>query len=191
MKNKELLIRLKNSDEAAFKELFNIFYPRVKAFLLSTHLDKELEDVLQETFITIWIKRESIDVNKSFSSYLFTIAKNHALKALRKQLNKQILEAGTEPSLKDNSVAPDKLVDLVIINDKVKSSIEKLPPQPKAVFKMKHLDGMSTKQVAEKMGLSPKTVDNYMYKALTTLKKELEYSAWFVIFLSCTFSQFT
>ena len=86
METKLLVIGLKNSNSKAFSRLFDRYYPKIKAFLIATHLTHHIEDVIQETFITVWNRRETLDVTKSFDAYLFTIAKNYALKALPQPL---------------------------------------------------------------------------------------------------------
>lgn len=179
VEEKRLLLALRNSDEAAFKKLFERFYPKVKSFLVSCNLKNDLDDVLQETFISVWKRREHIDLDKSFDSYIFTIAKNYALKNLRKRIIGDI--RSSEIEINDTAVPIDRIVDVGFYDEKIQSSINSLPPRSKAVFQMKRYEGLSTLQIAQKMGIAPKTVENYMHKALTTLKKELEHLAWLIL----------
>ena len=179
METKLLVIGLKNSNSKAFGRLFDLYYPKIKSFLFSIHLAHTVEDVIQETFITVWNKRETIDVEKSFDAYLFTIAKNYALKALKKQLKEEI--ATSDIVIQDSSARVDQLIDLPYVEQKIKSSLAKLPPQPKAVFELKRYKGMTTKEVALELGIAPKTVDNYMNKALNALKKEMEFFVWLAL----------
>ncbi len=180
METKLLVIGLKNSNSKAFSRLFERYYPKIKAFLIATHLTHHIEDVIQETFITVWNRRETLDVTKSFDAYLFTIAKNYALKALRKEIINDLNT--TVITIQDSSPTIDQLIDLPYVEQRIKSSLDKLPPQPKAVFELKRYQGMSTKEVALALGITPKTVENYMNKALNTLKKELEILTLFLIF---------
>ncbi len=179
VEEKRLLLALRNSDEAAFKKLFERFYPKVKSFLVSCNLKNDLDDVLQETFISVWKRREHIDLDKSFDSYIFTIAKNYALKNLRKRIIGDI--RSSEIEINDTAVPIDRIVDVGFYDEKIQSSINSLPPRSKAVFQMKRYEGLSTLQIAQKLGIAPKTVENYMHKALTTLKKELEHLAWLIL----------
>lgn len=181
MNTKLLVIGLRNSNVRAFGKLFELYQPKIKSFLLSKNLGNNIDDVIQETFITLWNKRETVDVTKSFDSYVLTIAKNHALKTLRKQLLNEVDASKTE--IQDSSLIPESTIDLWYYEERVQSSINKLPPQPKTVFELKRREGMSTKQVALELGISPKTVENYMNKALATLRKELKDFAWLITFL--------
>ena len=171
-----LVIGLKNSNVRAFEKLFEIFQPKIKAFLKSKNLGNNADDVIQETFIKLWDKRESIDTSKSFDSYVFIIAKNYALKALRKQLLDEIDASETE--IRDSSSSPEQSIDLSYYEKRIQSTINKLPHQPKTVFKLRRQQGMSTKQVALELDISPKTVENYMNKALNILRNELKDFAW-------------
>ena len=173
MRDKLLVIGLKNSSEKAFNKLFEIYYPKIKAFLFSLNLNHSYEDVIQETFITVWNKRAFIKIDKSFDSYVFTIAKNYALKSLRKQLSNDI--EATDLDFQDTSVRADELFDSMYYRDKLESSLQKLPPKPKTVYTLKRQNGLSTKQVAAELDIAPKTVENYMTMALHFLKKELEH----------------
>ena len=185
MNTKLLVIGLKNSNVRAFGKLFEMYQPKIKAFLLSKNLGNNVDDVIQETFITLWNKRETIDVTKSFDSYVLTIAKNGALKILKKQLLHEIDASKAE--IHDLSSTPEQFIDLRYYERRIQSSLNNLPPQPKTVFELKRNKGMSTKQVALELGISPKTVENYMNKALTTLRNELKDFAWLLSLLLPTF----
>ena len=176
MKTKLLIIGLKNSNVRAFEKLFEIYQPKIKVFLQSRNLGSNVDDVIQETFIKLWNKREAIDLTKSFDSYVFTIAKNYALKTLRKQLQSEIDSAKIE--IQDPSSAIGKSIDLSYYEKRIQSSISRLPCQSKTVFQLRRQQGMSTKQVALELGISPKTVENYMNRALTILREELKDFAW-------------
>ena len=179
MFKKQLFVRLKKSDEIAFKKLFEMYYPKVKSFLIASNLKKDLDDILQETFIIIWNKRENIDLKKSFDSYIFTIAKNLALKNLQKQIMYDIESLKIE--VKDSTIPIDKMLDIRLYDKKIRSLIANLPPQLRTVFQMKRFEGLTTKEVAQKMGISPKTVENYMNSALSSLKKELRFSVSLIL----------
>ncbi len=182
MNTKLLVIGLKNSNVRAFGKLFELYQPKIKAFLLAKNLGDSVDDVIQETFITLWNKRETIDVKKSFDSYVLTIAKNYALKVLRKRLFNEV--DVSKMAIQDLSSTPEQSIDIQYYESRIQSSLNRLPKQPKAVFELKRHQGMSTKQVALELGISPKTVENYMNKALTTLRNELKDFAWLMLLLS-------
>lgn len=178
---KDLIKRVKNSDQQAFQILYNYYFSKVYAFLNSLNLSTYADDVVQETFVILWSKREDLDEEKSFESYLFTIAKNLALKSLRKQIVYQ-LEEDTEvlehkSSLVENDAFPDDVEKTYV------KILSKLPERAKVVFELKRMYGWSTDQIAEHLGIAPKTVENHMNRALTILKKEMNSMSLLAILL--------
>ncbi|MDO6738748.1 RNA polymerase sigma factor [Wenyingzhuangia sp. 2_MG-2023] len=178
---KDLIKRVKNSDQQAFQILYNYYFSKVYAFLNSLNLSTYADDVVQETFVILWSKREDLDEEKSFESYLFTIAKNLALKSLRKQIVYQ-LEEDTEvlehkSSLVENDAFPDDVEKTYV------KILSKLPERAKVVFELKRMYGWSTDQIAEHLDIAPKTVENHMNRALTILKKEMNSMSLLAILL--------
>ena len=175
-----IIEKVKSSDSRAFKSLYEYYYPKVKGFLLAMRLDQELDDCLQDTFISIWKNRARLDSSRSLDSYLFTIAKNNSLKALKKQLMVELEEADSQ--LSSESSSPEHLVDTQIMEDTVKSTVEALPPQPKQVYYLSRIEGLSNSEIAQKLGISVKTVENYMNTALRRIRKELEFLSLLLLF---------
>ncbi|MDO6802002.1 RNA polymerase sigma-70 factor [Wenyingzhuangia sp. 1_MG-2023] len=168
---KDLIKRVKNSDQQAFQILYNYYFSKVYAFLNSLNLSMYADDVVQETFVILWNKRESLDLEKSFESYLFTIAKNLALKSLKKQVVYQLEESALFLEQNIDLVENDAFTE---DSEKLCSDIlSKLPERAKHVFELKRMYGWSTDQIAEHLNISPKTVENHMNRALGILKKEV------------------
>ena len=84
--NEKLLVaELKNHNEQAFRKLFDIYYREIYTFSLSLLKNIELaEENVQDVFLKIWLHRENLDLQQSFKSYLFTIARNQAFNFLNK-----------------------------------------------------------------------------------------------------------
>ncbi|UOB17270.1 RNA polymerase sigma factor [Abyssalbus ytuae] len=169
----ELIIKIKNSDHQAFKLMYNIYSPRLIRFLATLNLNDYSDDVIQEVFVTIWKKREELNIDKSFESYLFTITKNKALKILKKEIRFQL------DNISDIKDEITFTIENDIFSDELHTSYEtlinNLPERPKTIFKMRRLYGWSTEQIAEHLGITPKTVENHMNRALTILKRDIKY----------------
>ncbi|MEH0152778.1 RNA polymerase sigma-70 factor [Limibacter armeniacum] len=171
LSDKELLIRLEGEDEFAFRLLYDRYANQVRIFLSRLHLDDHVDDVVQETFVTIWKKRKEINPEKSFNAYLFTIAKNFALKELKKSLTASVeLEESIVPADSYNVEEAYVADELEMV---IHKAIEALPERPKHVFKLKRYEGMNTEEVAKTLGISNSTVENHMNRALHTLKDSL------------------
>ena len=95
-KEQQLLKRLKNDDEAAFKVLFNDFYSKLYYFVLEFIPLKDIaENIVQDTLVTLWNKRNELKDDSNLTSYLFTVAKNNSLKKLRDKKYSQKLFSNT------------------------------------------------------------------------------------------------
>lgn len=174
MKNKtdsELITLLIKDNEAAFEELYHKYVARLSRFLSKLRLDQHTDDVIQETFLTIWRKRKNLDPKQAFEAYLFTIAKNFALKAMKKQLAVELTVA-TELGL-TNSENPEQNLLFSELNQALLKAVNKLPERPKQVFKLKKFQGMSTAEIATQLNLSKSTVENHMNRALAVIRKDL------------------
>src|SRR5665647_1350894 len=86
----EIIRRLKRDDKVALDELFGYYYPRLYQFSKSIlKIDNEIDDILQEVFVKIWLNRRKIGNAETFNAYIFTITKNGALNLIRKNLRDQ------------------------------------------------------------------------------------------------------
>lgn len=83
-------IQLKKGNPSAFKDVFRILYPRLKGYCkLFVADENKVEDLIQETFITLWEKRNTIKSNQAIESYLFVILRNNCLNFIRSEKLKQ------------------------------------------------------------------------------------------------------
>lgn len=166
-----LLIRLAEGDEAAFAQLYRQYAPKVRTFLNSLRLDAHADDVLQETFLSIWLKRKKIQSDRSFDNYLFAIAKNFALKALKKQLRLE-LSFNDAMDMADKSSSDEGLL-VEEFKETLQRVIERLPDRPREVFQLRKLEGLTTEQISERLGISKSTVENHMNRALHIIRNEI------------------
>ena len=168
----DLFDRISKGEELAFKVLYYRYFDKVKSFLFSIHLDREADDIIQETFITVWKKRDTINPDLSFENYLFTIAKNFAIKAAKKKLVGELILAN---EIKEAVIpAVDDFVIFDEMESSLQSSIHKLPRRSKQVFTLRRGEGLSIEQIANQLELSKSTVENHMNKAIKSITKDLK-----------------
>ena len=182
-----LLKRLSRGDEKAFDQIYHLYVGRLKAFLHKIKLTHALEDVVQDTFITLWKKRADIDSSKSFDGYLFTIAKNHAIKALNDKIRVDLIErenGGDWIEEEDERSRTYKNKRLELLRD----SIEKLPKRPKQILILKRYEGLTIEEIALRLGISKSTVENHINRAMAELKKEVSGKSLLITFLAYFFT---
>jgi RNA polymerase sigma-70 factor (ECF subfamily) len=165
--------RLRKDDKNVLHELFELYYQPVCSAIFRYIKDKALvEDMAQNVFIRFWEKRHTIEVNSSFSAYLRRMAINEALAHLRKQKH-------YEEEFNPNMVTEvDRGVEQQYLHSElqqnVTDAINTLPPKCKIVFQLSRHEGLTYREIAERMEISVKTVENQMGKALRILREELK-----------------
>ena len=170
----ELLKRIRKGDVKAFDLIFEEYSQRLYGFafsMLKNHEDAR--EIVQETFLKVWNKRKEINTNYSFKSYLFSISYNIIIDLLRKKSN----DSKYQKYLKDHfNVAlsgTDEQVNFNELQENLTQLLEKLPEKRRAIYKMSREEGFSHKEIAEKMGISIKTVENQINLSLKFLKENL------------------
>ncbi len=170
----KVVVELANGKDSALEELFNYYYPRLYNFSKSfLKIEDGIDDLLQEVFVKIWQTRKNIGSTATFNSYIFTITRNMLLNELRSRLNNkkikdklQILSVAEEYSLFSEIAYND-------LQEKIDLAIEELPVRQKEIFTLSRKDGLSHKEIAEKLEISTKTVEYHIAQSTSFLKQKL------------------
>lgn len=166
--DKNILLRLRKGDELAFERIFKKYYAPMVLFALNYLHDKDRsESIVQDMFVKFWEKRFALDIS-SLRSYLVVAVRNRCNNELKRQGVIRNYEKSVEPDVGEWPQYSDK--ESVEIINKI---IEELPPRRKKIFKMSRLEGLKYKEIAEKLAISPKTVEVQMGKALKYLREKL------------------
>ncbi len=171
--DKDLVVQLKSNSSSAFQALFEKYSQRIYRFSLGyLKSTQEAEEIVQDVFLRVWKAREELLVERSFESYLFTIAKNTILNTIRKaNYEKAYLEYSSLHSNKNSLL--DEELDFKELDRIYRQAIEKLPARRKEVYRLSRDKGLSNREIANELGISVKTVENQMTAALSAIKKEL------------------
>lgn len=165
----ELLHLISQNDEAAFSELYNRFWK--KMFAVAYNRLKEMqdaEDIVHDVFVRLWANRQKLEIEE-LENYLATAVKYGVLSKIKKRAReKKYLK--TESSLSVVESGSETKVHYRQILELVKAEVEKLPERCRLIFKYSRDEGMPVKQIASKLSISPKTVENQINKALRQLK---------------------
>jgi RNA polymerase sigma-70 factor (ECF subfamily) len=172
---------LQKGNPEAYKEIFRLLYPRLKGYCkLFVPNEDEAEDIIQECFITLWEKRETIDIQKRIESFLFVIIRNKCLNFLKnKRLdsenippeNLQIAELQYLYQL-DLVEKEEKSLEEMLIQT-FQQSVNGLPVKMREVFVKCKLEGKKQKEVAEELGISLKMVEKQIDKAKKQIREQL------------------
>lgn len=169
----EILSRFQRGDETVLKEIFDRYYLQVCGAIHRFIKDRStVEDLAQDVFIRLWEKRAQINITSSIPAYLRRMAINEALGYLRKSKRFQEEELSQDISGGLNASAEDQYMHGELQNH-VTQAIDTLPPKCRTVFQLSRFEDLTYREIAEKMGISIKTVENQMGKALKILRKQL------------------
>ena len=171
----DLVERLKAGDQFAFEVLFYKYKNKLKGFVVNlTSPNIDPDEIVQKVFIKIWLQKEKLDNEKSFSSFLYTIAKNEVIDQLRYSVNKKIYMVGDD-LLADLDIGDQTGNDPQLeMEQKVDELIKKLPERRRQIFEMSRFEGLSYRQIAEQLDISENTVDTQIRKALNFLRAEIK-----------------
>jgi len=172
--SKEVLYALREGDHSAFDKVYLCFVSPITDFLTVLLRCRETaEEIAQETFVVLWEKRENIDPDKNISGYLFTIAKNFALKRLNK--NKMISSSEGFPIQENHSlaIAPDEIFIGKETEILIEILIRKMPAQRRRIFEFNRKEGLTNDEIARRLNISKNTVENHVTIALKDLRKGL------------------
>jgi RNA polymerase sigma-70 factor (ECF subfamily) len=172
-------IRLGNKSE--FDKLFRAYYQDLCRFAvyMSSSPD-DAEEIVQDIFFKIWTNHKILNISTSAKSYLFTAVKNsvYNIHKHNKIKEKFITNTDKNETYQDASVELEHNEGL----NKIEKTIDELPEKRKQVFTMSKIEGYKYKEIADKLNISIKTVENHMGEALKFLRNNLE-KYEFVIFL--------
>ena len=170
--DKIVVENLKKGDVLSFDNIFKKYNKKVYYFALSYLKDREeAQDVVQEVFMNLWRYRDQINVYYVFSKYLFKITYNTTCKTFRKQASdrKKMEEVLRNTVLEDNSTDLD--IEYNNLFETANELIQKMPVCQKNIFLLSLNEKLTPEQIAQQLNISKKTVENYLSKVKTSLKK--------------------
>ena len=170
-----------HDDGVAFRYLFEHYYPSLCLFAKRFIDDRETrEDIVQEVFFRLWDKRKQITVTSSAQNYLLTSVRNLCLNYLRRQEVQQPFEESLFDQPDDEE--GDRLIQLRELEEQLAQALAQLPSEYRLAFELNRMEGKSLEEVAQRMGVSTRTVERYRDKAIALLQTELkEYLPLFLL----------
>ncbi len=166
-----LISELRNGDKGAFKQLFEHYYPLFFSFSVKILHDEFLaDDVIQNVFVRIWVYREKLDSSRSIRNYLLVSVRNEIYAHFRNAFMNN-----SEP-LSPDHVSASSLEDDLSASDlkyRINEVVLQMPPRRREVFMLSRVNGLSNAEIAERLGISVRTVEKHIELSLRHIRRQL------------------
>ncbi len=177
---------LRNSDEVAFEAVFRDYYNRLCNYANGIVNDlEESEEMVQNTFLSLWEKRSTVTIHTSVKSYLYQAVHNNCLNRLKHENVRQNYRKHEQYTNDDRF---DNVSQYVVNNElkiRIDEAIKALPDQCRRVFELSRFEYMNYADIAGKLNISKSTVEKHMIKALKLLREQLkDYLPFLLLFLT-------
>ena len=179
---KNIVKSLQQGDERAFELLFKMYYKKLCVYANNyLHHKEESENIVKDSFVKIWEKRNELQIETSLSGYLYTTVRNHAINYLQRERRKnsflktanEDFEQEYESFLSCTEDYPVANLILQDINDQIRKVVNSLPPQCREVFTLSRFEMLSHEEISERTGITVATIKTQIVRALAKLRVEL------------------
>ena len=170
--DEELLKRLKEGDGPAFAFIYNRYFQRLYTHAFKILGEEELcKDIIQEVFVQLWNKRQTQEI-RTLDAYLYAITRFQVFKALRSV--RMHARAADLAEVIPGPYHTDSLVTEKDLHALISKGVEALPEKCRAVYQMSRVHRLSNAEIALKLSIAPKTVENQLTIALRKLRSTLK-----------------
>jgi RNA polymerase sigma-70 factor (family 1) len=165
-----------HSDATSYEVLFHLLSPPLIKFSMQyVHTKEAAEEIVVDVFLKCWLKRAQLIHVNNPKTYVYTAVKNQSLNHLKKFSAIMYVELDQSTGYKLVDMAnPQVIMEKKELIKKLDDTVEGLPPQSRMVFKLIKNDGLKYKEVAQILDISPKTVQNHLFTAISKITLRLK-----------------
>lgn len=171
----DVLAALKEGDKQVFEQVFREHYRVLVGYGMKMLKEQEgAEEIVQDIFCKLWESREKLEIKTSLKSYLFRAVHNRCLNQIKHIDIRENYKENNQARINDEEQHFSERYDKFELQQQIDNAINTLPTERQRIFRMSRFDGMKYQQIADELGISIKTVEAQMGKALKTLREELK-----------------
>ncbi len=175
MKERDLILNVKQGDKAAFSLFYTRHWAQVYRFArLYISSEADVEEVVQEVFIRLWERHSLLDEEQEPNGFLFIMTRNIVFNRFRKSFNEQYLMETISSAWEVLDGTAGEEVETEDLRQYVQGVVDMLPARQRQVYHLSRNEGMSYKEIAAKLEITPKTVERHINEVLKRLRRELE-----------------
>jgi RNA polymerase sigma-70 factor, ECF subfamily len=170
----ETIRLLKSRDEELFGQLFKAHFKPLRKYAFTFVQEQQLaEDIVQTIFFKLWQRIEVLNFSDSVAAYLYRAVYNECLNALKHNKVKRLYQSWLHRTMQHRSDSAHKKLHHDDLEKRLHTAISQLPQQCRTIFQMSRFEGLRYQEIGQRLGISPKTVENQMSKALKLLRTKL------------------
>lgn len=186
LENEAITTLLAQRDESTFEQVFKTHFKRLHAYAFTILRDEaEAEEMVQQVFFKLWERNENLSLTGSISAYLYRAVHNESLNYIKHQKVRSNHQLHVAYSMKNEVEHPAKKVLAGELEKKIHAALNELPEQCRTIFQMSRFDELKYREIADKLGISVKTVENQMGKALKLMRTKLvDFLTYILLFIN-------
>jgi len=170
----EIIQLLKRRDETGFELVFKHYFKNLYKYALTILQDHDqAEDVVQNVFYKLWDKMDVLQFSDSLAAYLYRAVYHESLNHLKHRKVRRIYHTYISRHMKGQTENASKKVQVAELEKHLQAAINELPEQCRTIFQLSRFEELRYRDIGEKLGISIKTVENQMGKALKILRVKL------------------
>jgi len=172
------LVQLAEGDERVFGELYTHYYTRLRPFIHRfVRSDSDTEEVIQETFVRIWLSRDKLPEIENLDAWIYRIASRECLSHLRKsrraRLEMSLVPEEHQYALVSGEMNPAEKLGADQMYTAIERYIENMPKQRKKIYRLSREEGLKPSEIAELLSLSVSTIKNTLSASLKEIRSHL------------------
>lgn len=165
---------LAKRDEQVFEQVFKTHFKNLHAYAFTIVKDEMVaEEIVQDVFYKIWERPEKLSIGSSVAAYLYRAVHNESLNHLKHLKVRSKYQLHAVHQMKNETDSASKKIQLKELESKLCRALQELPEQCRTVFQLSRFEELKYREIADKLNISIKTVENQMGKALKLLRMKL------------------
>jgi RNA polymerase sigma-70 factor (family 1) len=170
----DIVEAIRSGDERVYETIFRQYYPLLCRYAYSVLQDyDESEEVVQAMFLNVWERRSGLQISTSLKAYLYQAVHNRCLNQIKHRQVRAVYQQHVELEPVPTALSPVQAVVADELSGRLQQAIAQLPEQCRRVFELSRFEELKYQEIADQLGISIKTVENQIGKALRILRTEL------------------
>jgi len=179
-------------DDRAFEQMFKAHYKALHSYASVMLRDEDTaEEIVQSMFLKFWEKRSLLNIQTSIKAYLYKCVHNDSLNYLKHQTIKTKYQDYAIHSMNDHHEPASSRAELTELEMRLQEALRELPEQCRTIFQMSRFEELKYREIADQLGLSVKTIENQMGKALRILRIKLADFITVIALMVSTYASYT